>query len=202
MKKNLTRSIILAVCGALIMGVGIGMVSKVGIGTDPFTSITNGLSRISGLTLGTITALSNAILCVIGYILCKKNVGPATVLFIFVSKWPVDLGYKHMISSGSLIVNIILCVISVFVIALGAALFIVSGMGANAYDSVTLGICERLNMQDRFVIVKYALDGFMFIVALLIKGPIGIGTVISFVLIGLFMKFCQNNLIRIFKLAE
>ena len=200
MKKNITRSIILAVCGALIMGVGIGMVSKVGIGTDPFTSVTNALSRISGLTLGTITALSNAVLCVIGYILCKKNVGPATVLFMFISKWPVDLGYRYMVSSDSLFINIILCIISVFVIALGAALFIVSGMGANAYDSVTLGICERLHIPDKFVIVKYAMDGFMFIVALFIKGPIGIGTVVSFGLIGLFMKFCQNVLTKTLKL--
>ena len=200
MKKNITRSIILAVCGALIMGVGIGMVSKVGIGTVPFTSVTNALSRISGLTLGTITALSNAVLCVIGYILCKKNVGPATVLFMFISKWPVDLGYRYMVSSDSLFINIILCIISVFVIALGAALFIVSGMGANAYDSVTLGICERLHIPDKFVIVKYAMDGFMFIVALFIKGPIGIGTVVSFGLIGLFMKFCQNVLTKTLKL--
>ncbi|MBR2577915.1 MAG: YitT family protein, partial [Erysipelotrichaceae bacterium] len=93
MNRKTVRSIVLAASGALIMGVGIGMSSKIGIGVDAFTSVQNALSRITGLSLGTITALGNAILAVIGFVLCKKNVGLATILFIFISKWPVDFGY-------------------------------------------------------------------------------------------------------------
>lgn len=202
MKKITGKGIIFAACGALVMGVGIGMASKIGIGVDAFTAVLNGISFRTGLTLGTVTALANAIMTVIGYVLCRKNVGLATVLFIFISKWPVDFGYTHMITSDSLAFSIVLFVIAVFVIALGAAMFIVSGMGANAYDTVTLGICERLDLNDRFVYVKYAMDGFMLIVAFIIGGPIGLGTIISLALIGIFMKFCQSNLIRIFRLEE
>ncbi|MBR0461855.1 MAG: hypothetical protein IJJ00_03965 [Erysipelotrichaceae bacterium] len=202
MDKKLVKSLVLVVLGIVVMGTGIGMVSKIGIGVDSFTAVINGISFRTGLTLGTITALANAILCVIGYILCKKNVGLATILFIFISKWPVDFGYTHMIAGDNLVVKIILFVISVFIIALGAAMFIVSGMGANAYDAVTLGICERLNLKDKFVYVKYAMDGFMLIVAFIIGGPIGLGTIISLALIGIFMKFCQKHLIRIFRLEE
>ena len=202
MDKKLVKSLVLVVLGIVVMGTGIGMVSKIGIGVDSFTAVINGISFRTGLTLGTITALANAILCVIGYILCKKNVGLATILFIFISKWPVDFGYTHMIAGDNLVVKIILFVISVFIIALGAAMFIVSGMGANAYDAVTLGICERLNLKDKFVYVKYAMDGFMLIVAFIIGGPIGLGTIISLALIGIFMKFCQNILIKTFDLAD
>lgn len=202
MNRITSKGILLAVLGALVMGVGIGMVSKVGIGVDAFTSVLNGISRLSGLSLGTVTAFANAILAVVGYCLCRKNVGLATILFIFISKWPVDFGYAHMIAPESLPVQIVLFVVSLFIIALGAAMFIVSGLGANAYDSVTLGICERLGINDKFVYVKYAMDGFMLIVALLIKGPIGIGTIISLALIGIFMKACQGFLIRTFKLES
>ena len=105
-----------------------------------------------------------------------------------------------MYVSESLIVNIVLFVAALFIIALGAAMFIVSGMGANAYDAVTLGICERLKINDKFIYVKYAMDGFFLIVALLIKGPIGIGTVLSFALLGIFLNLCRGFLTKTLKL--
>lgn len=198
-KKNLARNVIFALLGCLIMGYGIGYISRINIGADPFTAFENVLKNATGLTLGTVAALINAIMVVIGYLLNKKNVGVATVLFIFVSKWPIDFGYNYCYVSDNLYVNLLLCVVALFLIGLGAAFFIVSSLGANAYDSIVLGIVDKLNKGDKFVLVKYIADGIFLIISFIFKGPIGIGTVLSFLLLGPFTNLCRRFLEKIIK---
>lgn len=199
-KKNIVRNVIFALLGCLIMGYGIGYISRINLGADPFTAFENVLKNATGLTLGTVAALINAIMVVVGYLLSKKNVGVATVLFIFVSKWPIDFGYEYCYVSNNKYINILLCVVALFLIGLGAAFFIVSSLGANAYDSIVLGISDRLNKGDKFVLIKYICDGIFLIIDVIFKGPIGIGTVLSFLLIGPFVSICKKALIKIFHL--
>lgn len=199
-KKNIVRSFIFALLGIVIMGYGIGYISKINVGADPFTAFENVLKDATGLTLGTVAAILNAIMLVIGYLLNKKNVGIATVLFMFVSKWPVDFGYNYCYVSDNYYINLLLCVFSLFLIGLGCAFFIVSSLGANAYDSVVLGINDRLNKGDKFVIIKYITDGIFLILALIFKGPISVGTILSLLLIGPFVNLCKKGLIKIFHL--
>lgn len=198
--KKIFKGIILAILGAVIMGFGIGAISKINLGADPLTALYYALMNISGLSLGTITALFNAGMFIVGFLLNKKNVGIATILFIFVSKWPVDFGFQYAYVSDNLFINIILCILALYLIGLGAAFFIVSGLGANAYDSIVLGICDCIHKEDKFVVVKYILDGIALILALILKGPIGIGTILSFALIGVFTKLSQKMLIKFFEL--
>ncbi|MBQ3419804.1 MAG: hypothetical protein IJH31_06695 [Erysipelotrichaceae bacterium] len=200
MGKENIKSMLLAILGVIVMGYGIGAISKIGLGADPLTALYYALMNITGLTLGTITAIFNLGMFIIGFVLNRKNVGIATALFIFISKWPVDFGFRHAIVSEHFAVNVILCILALFIIGLGAAFFIVSGLGANAYDSIVLGICDRLNKPDKFVVVKYILDGIALVLAIILKGTIGIGTLLSFALIGVFTKISQKALIKIFKL--
>ena len=199
-KKNIVRNVIFALLGIVVMGYGIGYISKLNVGADPFTGFENVIKNTTGLSLGTVAALLNAIMLVAGYLLSKKNVGIATVLFIFVSKWPIDFGYNHCYVSDNFYINLLLCVFALFLIGLGAAFFIVSNLGANSYDSIILGISDRINKGDKFVIIKYIADGMFLIIDLLFKGPIGIGTILSFLLIGPFVSISKKALIKIFHL--
>lgn len=199
-KKEIVRNVILALLGCLIMGYGIGYISRIDLGADPFTAFENVVKNATGLSLGTVAALLNAIMVVIGFILNKKNVGVATILFIFVSKWPIDFGYNYCYVSDNKYINILLCVVALFLIGLGAAFFIVSSLGANAYDSIVLGISDRLNKGDKFVLIKYISDGIFIIIDFIFKGPIGLGTVLSFLLIGPFVSISKKYLIKIFHL--
>ena len=200
MKDIKLKNIILAVLGIIVLGLGIGMNNKVGIGVDSLSATYSGLSIQTGLSLGTITALCNAVMVVISLILYKKNVGIATILFIFLSKWPVDFGQKMMIQSDNMLISIILCVICVFIIALGSELFILSDLGADSYTAMTMGIGKRLKHKVKYVYIRYACDGLFLIIAILLGGQIGVGTIISWAFIGVFMKYIQGVLVRLLHL--
>lgn len=196
MNKDLLRKIVLALLGTIVLGFGIGMMAKVGLGCDSLSGVYTGVSKHTNLSLGTITAIANAIMVVVALILYKKNVGPATIIFIFVSKWPVDLATRLMVTSDNLFIKIVLCILSVFVLALGSELFILSDLGANAYDAVTMGIGKRLKHEVKYVYIRYACDGILLLVAFLIGGDLGLGTIICWALIGNFMKLWQGILVK------
>lgn len=200
MKEIKKENVIMAILGIIVLGLGIGMNVKVGIGVDSLSATYTGIVNHTGLTLGTVTALFNVLMVVVSIILYKKNIGIATILFIFISKWPVDFAQRHMIHSDNIIISIILCVVAVYVIALGSELFVLSDLGADSYTAMTMGIGKRLGHKVKYVYIRYACDGFFLLVAFLLGGQIGIGTIISWALVGNFMKLNQKLLVKLLKL--
>ena len=191
MNNKLIKKIILAVMGSILLGFGIGMNIKVGIGVDSLSAVYTACSRIFNLSVGTITAIANVIILVFAWFLYKKNVGISTVIFIIVSKWPIDFANKYFINSNNFIISILLCLVSIVVIALGCELQILSDLGANAYDAMVMGVGKRLNHKVKFVYLRWFFDGLFLVIAIILKGEIGIGTVLSFALIGSFIKMWQ-----------
>lgn len=197
--KNNIKKVLLAILGTVCLCFGIGMNIKVGIGVDPLSATYGAVSKIIDLSLGTTTALISIIFLIAGYILYKKNVGIATFLFIFISKYPIDFAYEHFYSSDSFLINIILCILTILIIALGSELFIFSSLGASPYDSFTMGIGKRLKHEVKYIYIRWASDGLLLIIALLLKGDIGIGTILSFAMVGIFMKWWQKILEKFIK---
>lgn len=191
MQQNIKKNIILAVLGAIFLGIGIGMNIKVGIGVDSLSAVYTACSNIFNLSVGTITVIANVIMLIIALLLYKKNVGIATVLFIIISKWPIDFANKYFIHSDNLFISIALCIFSLIVIALGSELFMLSDLGANSYDAVLMGIGKRFNHKIKYVYIRWFFDGALLIIAILLKGEIGIGTVLSFILLGPMIKKWQ-----------
>jgi len=199
MKNSLIKSLLLAILGCIFLGFGIGMSVKVGIGSDSLSAVYNACSNISGLTLGTVTVIANVIMTSASFLLNKKNVGLATIAFLLVSKWPVDFMCSIYPSSDNLLISIMLYIVACLTIAFGSDLFIISSLGCSSYDGISIGIDERLNHKFKFIYIRWIIDGLLLLLAIILKGKIGIGTVISFVLIGPLMKMMEPFLRKIFK---
>lgn len=198
--KNNIKQIVMSILGILCLGFGIGMNLKVGLGVDPLSAVYDSVSKILHLSLGTTTAIISVCYLILGFILYKKNVGIASVLFILISKYPIDFAYEFFITSDNFIISIVLCIFTIATIALGSELFILSGLGASPYDSFTMGIGKRLKHEVKYVYIRWASDGLLLIIALLLHGEIGLGTVLSFSLIGIFMRTIEKVLRKILKI--
>ena len=86
MTKKISKQIITAILACITIGTGIGMSIKVGIGVDALSAFYIGITKHINITVGTVTAIMNLILFVMAFLIYRKNVGVATVLFIFLSK--------------------------------------------------------------------------------------------------------------------
>lgn len=187
-KKLLLRQIPMVILGTIVLGLSIGMVVKVGIGSDSLSATYEGINKQTGISLGTITAISNAFMLLFSFVFNRKIVGVGTVCFILLSKYPVDLGNQLMVTSDSLFVSIMLYVLANIIMALGSALFILSDLGASGYDAFTLTIDEMQKHKIKYVYLRYITDGALLVVALLLGGTIGIGTIITWAIIAILLK--------------
>ncbi|MDO4499904.1 MAG: hypothetical protein Q4B60_01385 [Erysipelotrichaceae bacterium] len=186
--KRIIRKIAFVILGTIVLGLSIGMVVKVGIGSDSLSATYEGINKRTGVSLGTITALSNAFMFIFSFVFNRKIVGIGTIIFILCSKIPVDIGNAIMITTESLPINIVLYTLSNVVMALGSALFILSDLGASGYDAFTLTIDHLIKHKIPYVYLRYITDGTLLIVAFLLGGTIGIGTIITWALIAILLK--------------
>ena len=199
-KNKLFKKIILAFLGCIFLSFGIGLTTNVGIGVDALSAVYVGISNKINISLGFVVSIINLLLLIVVFFVNKKYIGIASVLYIFCSSFFVNLATLIPFSSKNIFVSIILYIIASSILALGSELFIFSGLGAIAYDALTLCVGKLFNHKIKYVYIRYACDAVCLIVAIMLKGAIGIGTIISWFLIGILMKMWQTVLEKYFKL--
>ena len=200
MKSKFIKQIILTILGCIVLGCGIGMVIKVGIGADSLSATEAAGAKLFDVTVGTFSAIMSCIFTASAFLLYKKNVGINTILFTLISKFPIDFAYKYFITSDNLFISILLCLLSLVVIALGSELLILSNLGASPYDAFTMSLGKILKHKVKYVYIRWFCDGLFLIIAIILKGEIGIGTILSFALVGTLMKTWQAILEKFIKI--
>lgn len=191
---KLVKKILICLLGCTMLGGGMGMLIRVGIGSDSLTCFYEGLSIKTGLTAGTISLIMNIVYLVIVYFLDKKKIGAATFIFMIFGKYPIDFFCEHFFTPNSLIVAIILDLVICVIIGVGCAVIIAADLGVTAYDSLTLSTSEVL--KKNYVVVRYIYDGTFLVLGFLLGGTIGIATIIALIVIGPVFNYAKKVLVK------
>lgn len=192
--KTIIKNTLICLLGVLMLGGGVGMFSRVSIGTDSLTCFYEGISLKTGLTVGTVSLLANLAYVVIVFFLDKKKIGIATFLYMIVGKYPIDFMNEHFFTPDSIIVAILLDIVICVIIGVGCSLIVASKLGVTAYDALTTSTSEVLH--KKYVIVRYIYDASFLILGVLLGGKIGIGTIIALIVIGPVFDFANKKLVK------
>ena len=196
-KTNLAFKIFMAFIGVIVTGLGSGLMLKMGLGSTAVNSAYDGLSIVTGLTPGTVSIIVSLINILIAWLLKRNNIGIATVMFMFGVKYPLDLVYEYFPRPESLILRIIFCVIALVAIGAGASLCGATSLGFGPYDSFIMGFHERTKI--KYVYVRYIFDGIYLLSCYLMGGAVGIGTILSLLMMGTVFSTCLKTWKRLFK---
>ena len=191
---KLVKKILICLLGCTMLSGGMGMLIRVGIGSDSLSCFYEGLSITTGLTVGTVSLIMNIIYLVIVYFLDKKKIGVATFIFMIFGKYPIDFFCEHFFTPNSLIVAIILDLVICVIIGVGCAVIIAADLGVTAYDSLTLSTSEVL--KKNYVVVRYIYDGTFLVLGFLLGGTIGIATIIALIVIGPVFNYAKKVLVK------
>ncbi|MBU3182130.1 YczE/YyaS/YitT family protein [Clostridium psychrophilum] len=190
-KINLIKRLIIFFVGMSIIQIGVALFLKTNIGSDPFTLFTQGLAFLLNKTPGNANMVILFVLfCIIlaverhrikiGTIICVIGVGPI-----------IDLGVKAVsffpIESLNISMKIFLVVIGCALIAIGFSILKASDLGVAPNDIIPFIIKDKTNLQYRWI--RMALDASFLIMGFALGGILGIGTIISALLIGPFIQF-------------
>ena len=170
------------VLGITILGFGVALSVKAGLGTSPLDVLIEMLHFKTGFTVGRITFCAQIIMVIVSLILKPKMVGIGTVMALFLTQFPIDFAYGLIDTSSIFYINLLMVSIGSILTAFGSAMIVHAGLGMGTYEALTFSISDYF--QIKYLYVKFTLDAIFMLLLVIFHGTIGIGTIISYLFIG------------------
>jgi uncharacterized membrane protein YczE len=172
--------------GCAISAACYALTVKADLGLGPLYTVQQGVSRHLDITLGHAVMVVGATLCVIAALL-RMWPGPGTLALPFIMGVYLDAFLPHTPVAHGLVLQLVVVAVATWFMALGGALVIRARVGAAAPDLCMLAFSKRTGRSNRTV--RLAMEASWMVMGFLLGGTIGIGTVITGLLIGPALHF-------------
>jgi uncharacterized membrane protein YczE len=161
--------------GLLLYGASMGLMIRGGLGLDPWDVLHDALSRLTGLTFGTVTAIVGA-LVLLCWIPLRQRPGVGTVANIVVIALAVDATLAVLDPAEAMAARIGLMVAGVVLNGLATAAYIGVRLGPGPRDGLMTGLAARTGVSIR--VVRTAIELTVLTTGWLLGGSLGVGTVV------------------------
>ncbi|KZB81844.1 YczE/YyaS/YitT family protein [Amycolatopsis regifaucium] len=176
-----TRRSIQLVAGLALYGGSMAMLTRSGLGLDPWDVLHEGLMKLTGLTFGTVTALASVAVLLL-WIPLRQRPGIGTVANIVVISLTVDFVRLFLPEQDVLGWQITNLVAGVVLNGLAAAIYVGARLGPGPRDGLMTGFAARTGKSIRFV--RTLIELTVLAAGWLLGGTVGVGTVLYALAIG------------------
>lgn len=198
---HLAKRIIFLCLGLTIMAFGVAFSIKAALGTSPISSVPYVTSTISGLSVGTTTIIMNFMFVLIQIAILRKKYDwfqllqfPAAIVFgtmIDVAEYVLK-----PISFSNYFEQWLLCVVGIFLVALGVSVEVMANLVTTAGEGIVLAICQVApvkfsNMKVTFDVTLVCISIALSFIFLGHLDGVREGTIAAAVFVGLITK--QTN---------
>lgn len=159
---------------------------RAALGLGPLYVVQQGLARLTGMSIGravTVTGLAFLVVAV----LLRQFPGPGTVVLPVLGGFLLDAMLPDTPALHGMWLRVAVVVLATWFMALGGAMVIRGAVGISPYDAVMLGLRGRSGRSLRAI--RAAMELTMLVCGWLLGGTVGVGTVITGLLIGPAMQF-------------
>lgn len=190
--KNFYPRLFMFIIGLIIISFSVALIIKVDLGAGAWDALNVGLSKTIGLTVGTWVFIVGIILIFINAWLSKERpqymaIVTVFILGFFIDFWVVFVFDIFGIPPQSIHVRGGLLVFGCILLALGIATYLQADFPPSPIDKLMIAIQNRTGLNMMFA--KTIGEILALILAIVFKGPIGIGTVIIALFIGPIIQF-------------
>lgn len=201
--SNIVKKSLVVTFGMLLLGIGINFMLIANIGTDAVTAAVIGIyNLIKVVSFGTALIIFNIIFVMTGCLLDRKKVGFGTVITTFAVGIFIDL-FKPYIqqilpANPSFQASILILLIGLLINGIAIAIYLSANFGIGAGEILAVIISEKQNWQFRYV--KVGSDIIMFVFGFIFGAVIGVGTIISALMIGPIVQAVVPYAKKVFRL--
>lgn len=180
--------------GTLIISFGISLSVRAGLGTDPYTCLNMGFSKITGMSFGTCQLIANIIIVIMPLIFGKKYIGLGTLVNIIFGGYIVDFfGFLYtFLPEKSVVEEILLMIIGLFITGYGVAMYMEANMGIPPYDALGLIISKKT--KKAYSIVRMIQDLICVVIGFLLGSTVGIATILTAFLLGYLITYYRKQI--------
>lgn len=165
--------------GLFIIGFGVTLTIKADIGAGAWDALNVGLSKTFGLTVGNWVILIGLLLIFVNAFISRHRPIYFAVITIVLVGFSVDfwllLIFKDFVLE-SFFMKLLVLVVGILTIAVGVAMYLQTKFPANPIDQLMIVLHQRLSIN--LMTAKTIAELIAFLFAILLKGPIGVGTIL------------------------
>ena len=186
------KALAILLAGLITAHLGVTLFLLSELGTDTFTVFIQGLSRLSGLTVGTVHVIVLCILMILMLLGTKGYVKPGTVVCAFCGGPIIDL-FTWLLGGwinpqAGMALRIVSMLLGCVILSAGMSIVINSNAGTGPNDLVAVILSDKIrSVQFRWV--RVGCDLFFVVLGFLLGGTVGAGTLTAVFLTGPLVQF-------------
>ncbi len=185
--KTFPRDFIVIQSGFLLYGLSIALAIRANMGTGTWAVLDVALSKITGLTPGTMTVIVGFVVLV-SALLMRENIGWGTLGNILsIGPW-LDLALFFIPPvENNWPIQMLMLLAGILAQGIATAVYIGVNAGAGPRDSLMLAIKRTTGISYR--LARGIIEVTVLVIGWLLGGPAGIGTAIHALLVGTAMQW-------------
>ena len=192
------RRYLLLLAGLAIMAFGVAFSIKASLGTSPISSVPYVVSLFAPLTVGTASIIMHCVFILLQILILRKKYHPIQLMqlpvaFFFGYLTDLSVWAVQGITCNHYLQQWLVCLIGIFLVAVGVSLEVKAGVVVLAGEGVVLAICKVLPV--KFGYMKVGFDVTLVAIACVLSFAFtgrlqGVreGTVAAALLVGLIAK--------------
>jgi len=177
--------------GLVLFGLGLALMVVADLGLAPWEVLHQGISRQTGVPIGTVGILTGIVVLVL-WIPLRERIGLGTVANVIVIGIVIDLTLLMLPAQiDGLVLRWAALAGGLLLVAAGSGFYIGVGLGPGPRDGLMTGIARRGNS---IRVVRGGIEISVLVAGWLLGGTVGIGTVIFAFGIGPLVQFALGRL--------
>lgn len=181
--KTFLKKTLSIIIGSILFALGVVAMFNADLGMNTWAVLDVGIQKHVDMTLGQITQITGFMALGLGWLLGFPP-AYATLISIFFMGNAIDqiIWLKIVPNPTTLIARLLLILFSAACFGLGSLLYVKPELGAGPRDSLMMGLLKRLSLPVAYI--RIGLELIVIVVGYTLGGPVGIGTLLSAVLVG------------------
>ena len=168
------KSVVFLVIGLVIFGLGEALLITAGVGVSPWTVFAEGVTYLTGWSLGFATFVISAMVLVL-WIPLRRVPGIGTILNAVIIALVLEFILPLLPTFESYIANVILAMVGVLVTGFGGAIYLIANLGPGPRDGLMTGLQSVTNLP--IAVVRTFLEVTVVLIGWMLGGTLGLGTV-------------------------
>jgi len=167
---------VLILCiGLGLFGLGESLIITASVGMSPWTVLAEGLSLVTGLTIGVLTFfISLGVLLL--WIPLKQHAGIGTILNVIIIAAVIEWSLPYLPHPENYVMKIVQVICGTLIVGVASGIYLIANLGPGPRDGLMTG-CQRVTGLP-IAWVRVLLEVTVISIGWTLGGSIGIGTVI------------------------
>ena len=167
-------SVVFLIIGLVVFGLGEALLVTAGVGVSPWTVFAEGVTIVTGWSLGVATFIISASVLLL-WIPLRQTPGMGTILNAIIIALVLEYVLPFSPTLETFVANALLALIGVFVTGFGGAIYLIANLGPGPRDGLMTGL--QAITHKPIALVRTFLEVLVVAIGWALGGTVGLGTI-------------------------